>query len=229
MHKEDIDITDWERIFLGAVPPEFFIEVVIRVILFYMLAAFSVRLMGNRAAARLSRNELAALVSLAAAIGSPLQSPERGILPGFVIAFVIVLIGRLMARIAHKNQRFEKVTQGNISILVDDSVMNLEVMKKIRISRERLFAQLRHYEIKSLGSVKRLYMESNGTFSLIKEAGGKPGLSLIPEWDKELKKEQKQSPLKICSNCGGHQQDADNKDGKCPRCKKDEWVNAVYE
>jgi len=134
-----------------------------------------------------------------------------------------------MARLAHKNQKFEELTQGNISILVEDAVMNLDIMKKIRVSKERLFAQLRHYELKSLGSVKRLYMESNGTFSLIKEEESKPGLSIIPEWDKELKKEQKQSPLKICSNCGGHQQDADNKDGKCLRCKKDEWVNAVYE
>ncbi|HYG14484.1 MAG TPA: DUF421 domain-containing protein, partial [Bacteroidia bacterium] len=127
MHKEDIDITDWERIFIGLVPGEFFIEVVIRVILFYALATFSVRLMGNRAAAKLSRNELAALVSLAAAIGSPLQAPERGILPGFVIALVIVLLGRLMARQAHKNQKFEELTQGNISILVEDAVLNLDI------------------------------------------------------------------------------------------------------
>lgn len=56
-----------------------------------------------------------------------------------------------------------------MDILVQDSVMQLKAMTKSRISRERLFAQLRYHQIKHLVEVKRLYMEANGSFCIIPE------------------------------------------------------------
>ena len=48
MNKEDIKLSDWGRIFLGDVPPEFIIEVIVRMIFIYVILVVSLRLLGKR-------------------------------------------------------------------------------------------------------------------------------------------------------------------------------------
>src|SRR4051812_44835391 len=100
MKPEDIHLNDWQRIFLGDVPGGFYPEVVLRIAVIYLILMVSMRLMGKRMASQLSRNEMVAMVSLAAAIGIPLQAPDRGILPAFIIAFVVIIIQQIVAWLA---------------------------------------------------------------------------------------------------------------------------------
>jgi uncharacterized membrane protein YcaP (DUF421 family) len=180
MKPEDIYIGDWARMFLGETPLSFFIEIILRVFFIYLLLMVSMRLLGKRMAAQISRNELIAMVALAAAIGVPLQAPDRGLLPPFIIAVVVVLVGRTVARLAFKNQKFEHISQDNACTLVNDSVMQIRQMQKTRITPERLFAQLRSEGIMHLGEVKRLYIEANGSFTLVKDDQPTAGLSILP-------------------------------------------------
>lgn len=73
-------------------------------------------------------------------------------------------ITRLVAMVSFNSEKFEDVTQGNIGLLVKDSVMSMHDTKVAQITRERLFAQLRSEGITHLGSVKRLYLEAQGNF-----------------------------------------------------------------
>jgi uncharacterized membrane protein YcaP (DUF421 family) len=224
---KDIRLSDIQRILIGEVPPEFFIEIIIRLIFIYFICLMAMRLMGKRMIAQLSRNELTALVSIAAAVGVAIQAPDKGLIPALIIVFIIVLIARFIAWKAASHQKFEKVTQGNIQTLVKDSVLQLQAMKKIKISKERVFAQLRSQEIKTLGAVKRFYMEANGQFSVIKEDPPKEGLSIIPDWDNNLRNEQeKSSEKKACISCGWMQERTIHADN-CKNCNATNWAVAV--
>lgn len=228
MKPEDIHWNDWLRIFAGDVPGTFYIELVIRAIAVYLLLMISMRLMGKRMSSQLGRNELAALVSLAAAIGVPLQAPDRGILPAFIIAFVVVFTERFIAAKTYRNQRFEQFAQGNIDMLVKDSVIDMKTMKRVRLTRERLAAQLRGAGIKQLGKVKRFYMEANGAFTLIEETETKPGLSLIPAWDEELHKRfKKVGDILVCETCGFARLPHKQTSAKCTNCGDSCWAEAV--
>src|ERR1700743_1445492 len=143
MQSWEIHIYDWVRILFGNVPPEFFIEVILRVTFIYFLVIFCIRLMGKRMASQLSRNELVAISSLAASIGIPIQTPDRGLLPALLVALVVVAAQRMVATWLSRRQAFERRSQGNISTLVDDCCINLKVMTRVRISRPELFARLR--------------------------------------------------------------------------------------
>ncbi|HEY0742788.1 MAG TPA: hypothetical protein VGD40_15065 [Chryseosolibacter sp.] len=66
MKPEQIYLWDWERILLGEVPPAFLLEIVLRIIVVYLILTVAMRILGKRMAAQLTRNELAAMVSLAA-------------------------------------------------------------------------------------------------------------------------------------------------------------------
>src|SRR4051812_26248520 len=110
MKAEDIHLGDWGRILMGQVPATFFVEAFIRVFFIYLILTVSMRLMGKRMASRISRNELVAMVTMAAAIGIPIQSPDRGLLPAVIIAVLVVLIERGIAAWAFNNQKFEKIS-----------------------------------------------------------------------------------------------------------------------
>src|SRR3954462_10435340 len=106
MNPEEIKFGDWSRIFIGEAPAGFFIELVIRCIVISVLLVISMRIFGKRLAGQVNRIEMIALFSLAAAIGVPLQAPDRGLLPAFAIAVIVIIIGKMIASISFKNQSF---------------------------------------------------------------------------------------------------------------------------
>ncbi len=226
MKPQDINPWDWQRILIGEIPPAFFIEVLLRMTVVYIILMVSMRALGKRMAAQLTRNELAAMVSLAAAIGVPILSPERGLLPAFVIAAIVVSISKLIARLSAKNQQIETITQGKIDTLVKDAVMDLKSMIKTRITKERLMAELRTDNIKHLGEVKRLYLEANGTFTIVKSDKPTPGLPVIPEIDPDFLKELNFNGVAVCYFCGNRNQTKNNRE-VCTNCNQSKWVPAV--
>jgi uncharacterized membrane protein YcaP (DUF421 family) len=228
MDPKFIHLNDWLRILIGELPTSYFVEIIIRIAFVFLLLTVSMRLMGKRMAAQLSRNELAAQVSLAAAIGMPVLAPDRGLLPAVVIAIVIVATERLISRLSYNNQRFEAITQDEISNLINDGVMQFDHLRGARISRERLMAQIRAAGLFHLGQIKRLYIESSGSFTLIEEEKPKPGLSVIPLWDNDFAREQKHAPgWFVCNNCGKPEQISTRPTHTCSNCGDNNWVEAI--
>jgi uncharacterized membrane protein YcaP (DUF421 family) len=186
------------------------------------------RLMGKRMSSQLGRNELAAMVSLAAAIGVPLQSPDRGLLPPVMIAIVVVVCERWIASKTYRNQPFEKFSQGNIDMLIKNAVIDFKIVKKVGLSRERLLSQLRVLGVKQIGSVERFYMEANGSFTLIEFKVPRPGLSIIPSWDNDFQDRlHKSEDIMACQICGCTTNLPINAKSICTYCLGKEWRNAV--
>ncbi|WP_338868029.1 YetF domain-containing protein [Spirosoma sp. SC4-14] len=224
MNKEDIHLTDWLRILIGEVPGSFYVEILIRAAAVYLILVVSMRLMGRRMASKLSRNEMSAMISLAAAIGVPILDPSRGLLPACIIAVVVVFTQRLVSYWAAKNSRFEGISQDISTTLVENSVMLLFNMKQSRITRELLFAQLRSHGILHLGQVKRLYMEANGAFTLIKDSMPKPGLLILPDWDTEfIQQQNKVDDQLVCYYCGNPLANTTFEEENCSNCGHHEW------
>jgi uncharacterized membrane protein YcaP (DUF421 family) len=118
--------------------------------------------------------------------------------------------------------------QSNYITVVADGVLQLDHMETVVVSQERLFAQLRSSSLEQLGQVHRLYMEANGTFSLVKAPEPKPGLSLLPRWDEDFRKGQPEAPgLFACRNCGHVEQSAQMPTTACPHCSAQLWAPAV--
>lgn len=230
MKREEIYIDDWYRIFIGEVPPEFYLEAIIRIIVIYVILIVSMRLIGKRMASQLTRNELAAIVTLAAAIGIPVQAPDRGLLPAIIIAIIVVIVQRFIAITTFKNQGLEKKVMGNTSLLVEDSMMKPGAMKKSRITRARIVSHLRSKGIRHLGYVKRFYLEAGGAFSVLIDEDPKPGLSLIPDWDTGFEERQeKDHTVTVCCNCGSHLPDKMDRSEKqkCDNCGNTKWQPAI--
>jgi len=228
MKAYEIKLSDIQRMLIGEVPFQFYLEVILRIAIIYLILMVSMRLMGKRMSSQLSRNEMAAVASLAAAVGIPLMNPDRGLLPALVVAIVIICYQVFIASKASVNKKFESLTQDKYNMLVKDGVLNFKAMQLTRISRDRVFSQLRSEMISQLGMVKRLYFEADGTFSLLKAVNPQPGLSVIPEWDHELNSAlNQQVAAQVCQHCGNMYIEAGSSSRCCLNCGSEKWVPAV--
>ena len=228
MKPEQIHIYDLGRILLGEVPGSFVIEVVIRVLFLFLLLLISIRLMGRKMSSSLTRNELAALTSLAAAIGVPILSPDRGLLPAIIIAIVVIAYQRLTSLSVFKSKKMERALLDHRNHLISNGCLNLEEIAKGGLSQERLFAQLRADGIDNLGKVKRMYFEPSGRFVILEEPKARPGLPIIPEWDKDYMEDRETLKDKFaCCNCGVIVKERQKPNKDCKRCGHNEWREAV--
>ncbi|WP_438025986.1 DUF421 domain-containing protein [Sorangium sp. So ce233] len=216
-----------KRILLGQTPAAFLLEVLVRTVVIYLILVVSMRLMGRRMAKQVSRNELVALVSLAAAIGPAMQTPDRGLLPTALVALFVVGTQRALAHLSARNRRVEQIAQGDVTTLVADGCPDNRAISRALLSRDRVFAQLRSQGLEHLGQVDRLHLEANGAFSLVKAKDERPGLSILPAWDEDAHREQQEArDARACSGCGlvvkrGEEPPA------CDRCGSSAWARAV--
>jgi len=117
--------------------------------------------------------------------------------------------------------------QGAIDVLVAEGILDLKRMLKTRITRERIFAQLRSEGILHLGQVKRFYIEANGGFTLVQQKQAPPGLAVIPGNDVESFHELNPNHLWVCDFCGQPGGESQPYEKECPNCHKNMWTEAV--
>lgn len=227
MKKEEIYLTDWQRILLGQAPLQFALEVFLRTLLIYLLLLVTLRLLGKRMNGQLTITEMAVMLTLGAIVSVPMQLPDRGILPGVLILACVLFLQRGISWMSFKNNKVERVTQGAMCALVKDGCVNIEEMTSARVSQQQLFGALRAKGIRQLGQVKRVYLESCGLFSIYESPEPRPGLSVLPPDDQQLLEAQPRADGQYaCLHCGClGKKDADR--FSCSRCSHDGAAPAV--
>lgn len=225
MDKNDIHLSDLQRILLGEAPPLFLLEVFVRTLVVYIFLLYTLRYLGKRMSGQLTIMELAVMLTLGAIVSASMQLPDHGILEGLLLLLCAFSFQRGISYLGVKSTKFEELTQGKPGMLVADGVMQVATMKKFRISQQQIFSQLRAKKIYNLGMVDRMYLESNGMFSIFKAKVSKHGLSVLPPNDPQIQSIQRKSTLMVCINCG-YVKEHDNIN-VCKDCGYEKWIEAV--
>ncbi|AHM62414.1 hypothetical protein D770_20825 [Flammeovirgaceae bacterium 311] len=228
MEKDEIQLNDWERLLIGNNPWGFMIEVFFRTLIIYFFLIVVMRLLGKRMNAQLTITDLAVMLTLGAIASVPMQAFDRGILPGIILLFAILLLHQGQTLLTYKKRKFEILTQGKISPLIKDGVINTAQLKRLRISKDQIMATLRSKGVRHLGQVKRLYSEADGHFSLYKLPESKPGLSVYPRTDGGLPPSTKKiDHHRACGYCGNMVDRSSDSREECNNCSNTEWVPAI--
>jgi uncharacterized membrane protein YcaP (DUF421 family) len=228
MKKEEIFLADWERILLGAAPTEFLLEVFLRTFLIYFMLLVMLRLLGKRMNGQLTNLELSVMLTMGAIMSPAMQLPDRGVFPGILALVCALAFLRGTNLLGFKSSKAEKIIQGTGVTIVKDGILQIDVMKDNRLSHQQVYAALRSENIYNLGKVKRLYLEAYGTFSIFSRDESKPGLSVMPPSDRDIR--ETYLPLVdtdlACSNCG-NTIPAQPFPGQCAVCQKNKWDQAI--
>ncbi|HEY8920818.1 MAG TPA: YetF domain-containing protein [Chitinophaga sp.] len=226
MKKYEIHLGDWQRILFGQAPPVFLLEVFIRTLIIYIFLLFVLRLLGKRMSGQLTILEMAVMLTLGAIVSVAMQTPDRGIALSMIVLICTLIFQRGLSRWGLKNARVEEVTQGTISTLLQDGVMDLKEMGRCGISRQQLFAELRSKGVYNLGQVRRVYLEACGLFTTIRMLQQAPGLPTLPPGDQQVLSILHDTRDMVCRNCGNISPEGASIE-PCSRCKANDWTPAV--
>ena len=216
------------RLWLGETPWFFLIEVALRMLFLYAALLITLRAMGRRMSSQLTRNELLALVSLAAGVGPALQDPQLGLLPPLIIAFWVAAMQRGIAFLSVRSRRFDRAANSHAELLVDQGRLLLDALRRNAVSREHLFAELRARGVLQLGCVERMYLEADGSFSLFLLPQACSGLSIVPTWDPALAaRHEHDAQTFVCTRCGTRAEAETSSHSNCQYCHTHSWARAV--
>jgi uncharacterized membrane protein YcaP (DUF421 family) len=222
-------LDDWHRFLFGNASWQFLLEVFLRTGVTYVLLVVSMRLLGRRVAAQYTLFEISIVVTLAAAIGVPLQASNRGMLPPFVIALVAVVLQRALALVGANHRRFETLISTDVSLLVLEGQFRLAELARTAMPREKIYEAMRLRGLQHLGQVSRLYMEPSGAFSVTLARPARPGLSVLPCFDEELREEARAPGWYACLNCANAVENQARPEESCTACGVAAWTYAAQE
>src|SRR3954471_17820278 len=133
-----------------------------------------------------------------------MQLPDRRIVFGIVVLSVAIFFQRGINLWGFRNEEVEKITQGEMSLLVKDGTLVLEEMEKTQITKQQLFSLIREKKIPNLGRVKRAYLEACGILSVYETDDLRPGLPVFPSSDPVIKEilQPSEDHVVACCNCG---------------------------
>jgi uncharacterized membrane protein YcaP (DUF421 family) len=228
MKKEEILLGDWQRILLGNAPLEFMLEVLIRTLIIYFILLIAIRLLGKRMSSNITIFEMAVMLMLGAVVSVPMQTPERGLIQGVIVLACVVALYKGFSLLTYKSRKAELFTQGDVSLLVKNGIIDVQELRRAAVSHEQLFAKIRSMEIRQLGQVKRVYLEACGIMSIYENPEPKPGLNILPSSDETLNKTIVKDPQYLaCKNCGNVQETKHSSAKACNNCAVHDWDYAV--
>lgn len=228
MKEENYRFWDWQRILIGNNPWGFIFEVLGRTLVIYLCLMVVMRLLGKRMNAQLTIMDLAVMLTLGAIASVPMQAFNRGVLPGIILLISILLLHQASTITIYKRRKIEVLTQGKVSLIIKNGVVDPAQLKMLRISKDQLFSVLRNKGVRHLGEVKRLYSEADGHFSLYKAKEPKPGLSVLPRSEEALP-EKKNTLFNhlVCAYCGYAVLQTNHFEKPCSNCGNEDWVPAT--
>lgn len=146
----------------------------IRSFITYILLLLVLRLMGKRQIGELQPSELVTTLLLSEVASQPVTDDNIPLVYGLVPVAAILSFEVILSFAITKNKKLKKIMTGEISVLIDKGKLNMEEMKKNRISLEELASELRQKNIADISRVQYAIMEKNGKISVIEKSKYQP-------------------------------------------------------
>ncbi|MGN0659915.1 MAG: YetF domain-containing protein [Emergencia sp.] len=143
------------------------IIICIRTFILYMVVLFSLRIMGKSELSKMSTFQMVVLFMIAELASIPIDDPASSLINGAVAILTLMFLQVLISYISIRNEHFKNFVSGRPSVIIDKGKINVKEMRRLRISVNDLFEQLRLGDCPSLSDVEYAVMESNGQLSII--------------------------------------------------------------
>lgn len=164
---EPVTPFEWRRIFIGAQPPLFFLEIVFRIVVIYLFAVIVLSFMQKRGRREMSAFEYVVVIALGSATGDGMFYPEVPLLYTFLVITVMVLLNSGVSALQFRSRRVHTFVEGEPGLLVREGRVLEASLKRERMTRDELFSMLREAQIANTGRVRYAFLELSGELGLI--------------------------------------------------------------
>lgn len=149
-------------------------ELMARAALIYLVLMVMVRASGKRTVGQFTPFDLLVVMLLSESVSSSLTGGEESIQGGLVAAATLVGLNLAMGFLTTRTRRAEDVVEGKPVLIVRDGVLLTDVLRHHRLGQGEWEKALREADAE-LEEVRRAFLETDGTISVLKKKEAKPG------------------------------------------------------
>ena len=142
----------------------------LRTIVMYGAILLSVRIMGKRQISQLQTSELVVTLLISELAVMPIQQHDDPLWNGLVPMAVLVFCEIAVALLMLKSGRFRQAVCGKPVLVIAKGRVLQDQLRRLRMSTEELFEQLRQCGSFSLEDVEYAIVETNGAMSVLKKS-----------------------------------------------------------
>ncbi len=155
---------NWHTIFFPSIS---ILELIVRGSLVY-LALFSVlRFLPSRQLGTLGIPDLLVVVLFAEAAQNAMVSTYTSITEGAILVGTVIFWSYLLNWLGYKFPKFQRFLNPPPLLLIKNGRIILRHLERELITEDELMSQLRHQGVEFLADVKKAYLESDGSISII--------------------------------------------------------------
>ena len=147
----------------------FYLNMIGKTILFYILLIVFMRIMGKREVGELGIFDVVVFFIISELFSISITDASSNVFKSIIPIIIIVLLQILTSKLALKSSKFRNILEGKPVILIQNGIVNLEELKKQRYNIDDLLTQLHEKNIDSPSVVKYAILEANGKLSVFKD------------------------------------------------------------
>ncbi len=141
----------------------------IRTLLLYIVVVAAVRLMGKRQISELQTSELVVTLLISNLAAVPMQDTGQPLVSGLIPIAALVMCEISTSGLMLKNAVFRRAICGRPIIVIYNGKIQQDEMKRLRMSTEDLFEELRQKDVFHIQDIAYAIVETNGKLSVIKK------------------------------------------------------------
>lgn len=142
----------------------------VRTLLLYVIIILAVRIMGKRQISDLQTSELVVTLLISDVASIPMQNTAQPLVSGLIPMVILISCELVVSAAMLKSSRFRKFVCGKPVIIINDGKVDQNEMRRLRMSTEDLFEELRQANIFSISEVSYGIVETNGKLSVLKKS-----------------------------------------------------------
>ncbi len=138
---------------------------VLRTVILYVLLMVAMRIMGKRQIGELQPSEFIVTLLLSDLAAVPMQENDLPLLNGILPILILIALELIVSGTLLKFPKFGKAISGTPIPIIEDGVIDVKAMNKLRITVDDLAESLRQKDIFEIDNVQYAIAETNGTIS----------------------------------------------------------------
>ncbi len=146
----------------------------LRTLLMYGVILIGVRIMGKRQISQLQTSELVVTLLISELAVMPIQEHDEPLWNGLLPMLALILCEIVISLLMLKSGKFRQAVCGKPILVIEDGKILQDQMRRLRMSTEDLFEQLRQNGVFQLEEVAYAIIETNGMMSVTRRPQDDP-------------------------------------------------------
>lgn len=143
------------------------VTLLLRTVILFLLAIFSVRLMGKRQIGEMQPTELVVTILLSEVAAAPMQDIDMPLINSALSVLLLVALSILSSVLSMRFGRFREAFDGHPAIVINNGVLDQNKMRELRLTMQDLMSSLRQKDVFDIEQVQYAIVETNGTVSVM--------------------------------------------------------------